>query len=317
MRGPTPRPLSATAMTIEVLNQGRLVWVNCTEPAQADMAYLRQRFGFHPLDLEDCLSRIERPKIDEYDDYLFIVMHFPRFHGERRVTRPSEVDLFIGPNFLVTVHDGAFKPLRELWQVCQLNPDERQRWMGRGAGALLYNILDRSVDYIFPMLNKVGGKISAIEEDMFTEHMTLLLQQISLIRRDIIALRRIVRAQLPIVTNLENKERPYLQEELELYFGDIADAFARAADIIDDYREEIEGLNSTVDSYTSYRTNEIIRILTVLSVIMLPLTLISSIYGMNLNLPLLHESWDFALIMGLMALVMIGMLAYFRRRDWL
>lgn len=304
-------------MTIEVLNQGRLVWVNCTEPVPTDMAYLRQRFGFHPLDLEDCLSRIERPKIDEYDDYLFIVMHFPRFHGERRVTRQSEVDLFIGPNFLVTVHDGAFKPLRDLWQVCQVNPDERQRWMGRGAGALLYNILDRSVDNIFPMLNKVGSKISAIEEDMFTENMTLLLQQMSLIRRDVIALRRIVRAQLPIVTNLEHKERPYLQEELELYFGDIADAFARAADIIDDYREEIEGLNATADSYTSYRTNEIIRILTVLSVIMLPLTLISSIYGMNLNLPLLHERWDFALILGLMVMVVVAMLAYFRHRDWL
>lgn len=304
-------------MTIEVLNQGRLVWVNCTQPTPTDMAYLRQRFGFHPLDLEDCLSRIERPKIDEYDDYLFIVMHFPRYHDQRRVTRPNEVDFFIGPNFLVTVHDGALKPLHDLWQTSQVNADERQRWMGKGPGSLLYNILDRTVDYIFPMLNKVGSKISVIEEDMFHENMSLILQQISLVRRDIIALRRIVRAQLPIITNLERKERPYIQEELELYFGDIADAFGRAADIIDDYREEIEGLNATADSFTNHRTNEIIRILTVLSVVMLPLTLISSIYGMNLNLPLIHEAWDFVIVISIMMLIVIGMLTYFRHRDWL
>ena len=196
-------------MSIELLNHGRLVWVNVTAPTTADMTYLQERFGFHPLDLEDCLSHIERPKIDEYDDYLFIVMHFPIYHAGRQVTRPSEVDFFIGPNFLVTVHDNALKPLVRLWQDCQQSADERLKWMGKGAGRLLYNILNSIVDYLFPMLNKVASKISQIEEDMFTSDMSVILQQVSLVRRDVIALRRVLRPQLPIIRSLERKERSY------------------------------------------------------------------------------------------------------------
>ncbi|RME85025.1 MAG: magnesium and cobalt transport protein CorA [Caldilineae bacterium] len=304
-------------MSIEVINYGRLVWVNCIAPTSEDMAYLRERFGFHPLDLEDCLSTIERPKIDEYDDYMFIVMHFPRYHSARKVTRPSEVDFFIGPNFFVTVHDGALKPMQRIWQACRESSEERQYWMGKGAGRLLYNILDRMVDYVFPMLNKIGGKISRIEENMFTQDMPDILQEISLLRRDIIALRRVMRPQLSILHNLERKERPYLQEDLDVYFGDVADAFARAGDIADEYHEVIEGLSATADSVTSYRINEIMRILTVISVIMLPLTLISGIYGMNIDLPLDEHPYSFFYVMALMLLVSISMLIYFRHRRWL
>lgn len=304
-------------MTVQVLNHGRLVWVNIEHPTVEDNAYLQKRFGFHPLALEDCLSHFERPKIDDYEDYLFVVMQFPTFRVERKVTRPGEVDFFIGPNFLVTVHDGAIKPVRTLWESCRDDLDERQRWMGKGAGRLLYNILDRIVDSIFPMLDKISGKISAIEEEMFTESMSLILQRVSLIRRDVIAFRRIVRAQIPVLKNLERRERPYIQEDLDVYFGDIADAFARASDLVEEYREVIEGLSATADSVTSHRINEVIRILTVFSVFMLPLTLVTSIFGMNVDLPVLESSFDFYIIMALMLLITISMLIYFRHRDWI
>jgi magnesium transporter len=304
-------------MSINVLNHGRLVWVNSIQSNADDMAYLRERFGFHPLDLEDCLSHIERPKIDEYDEYLFIVMHFPRYHKGRQVTRPSEVDFFIGPNFFVTVHDGSLKPMQHIWTACQNNEEERQQWMGKGVGRLFYNILDDIVDHIFPMLDKVGAKISDIEENMFTRDMPRILQHISLVRRDIIALRRVIRPQLNIIHNLERKGRPYIQESLDVYFGDVADAYARASDIVEDYREVIEGLSATADSVTSYRINEIMRILTVISVIMLPLTLIAGIYGMNVILPLGSSPHGFLYVMLFMLLISVLMLAYFRHRHWL
>lgn len=304
-------------MSIDVLTYGRLVWVNSVQPDAEDMAYLQERFGFHPLDLEDCRSHIERPKIDEYDEYLFLVMHFPHYHADRQITRPSETDFFIGPNFFVTVHDDSLKSLQQIWTACNGDAEERQRWMGRGAGRLFYNILNDIVDHIFPMLDKVGAKITDIEENMFTSDMPLILQQISLVRRDIIALRRVIRPQLTIIQNLERKERPYIQEDLDVYFGDIADAYARASDIIEDYREVIEGLSATADSVMSYRTNEIIRILTVISVFMLPLTLIAGIYGMNVALPLGASPYSFLYVTLFMIMVSVLMLAYFRHRHWL
>lgn len=304
-------------MAFEVLEHTHLAWVNCTSPVAPDMDYLRQRFGFHPLALEDSLSHRERPKIDEYDGYVFIVMHFPFFDHDRSVTRPYEVDFFIGPGYLVTIHEGTLRAVQAFWQECRSDAEARARWMSKGVGVLLYHLLDHAVEYIGPMMEKVAGKISAIEERMFSAGMEDTLQDISFIRRDVIVLRRIVRAQLPIVMNLERKERPYIQEELDVYFGDIADAFARASDTVDDFREVIEGLSATADIVTSHRTNEVIRILTVISVTMLPLTLIAGIFGMNVALPSAHPQVDFLLIVGLMLTVVAGMLIFFRRRHWL
>ncbi len=153
---------------------------------------------------------------------------------------------------------------------------------------------------------------------MFTENMRQIVQEISLIRRDIITLRRVVRPQIAIVSNLERKERPFIQQDMEVYFSDIVDGFSRAWDILEEYREIIEGLSETSDSVSSYRTNDVIRILTVISVVMLPLTLISGIYGMNLTwLPAASSELGFFFVVSIMIAVAGGMLYYFRKRGFL
>lgn len=305
-------------MSITAITHQRLTWVNIVNPTQEDVAYLRKHYNFHPLDLEDVLSQNERPKIDEYDDYLFIVMHFPVFDPQRQLTRSCEVDFFIGAGYLITIHDGQLKPLNRLFEACHDDGVARAKHMGRGAGRLLYSILDSMVDYNFAILRKVDAKIKAIEENMFTEDMRAIVQSISLIRRDIIALRRVVKPQISIVSNLERKDRPFIQEELDVYFGDIVDGFSRAWDILEDYREVIEGLSATSDSVTSYRINDVIRVLTVISVIMLPLTVITGVYGMNLEwLPAADSFYGFFIIVGFMVLVAGGMLLYFRLRGYI
>ncbi len=304
-------------MTVAFVSYGRVTWVDIRQPTEEDIQFLRSRYPFHPLDLEDCLSRNERPKIDEYEEYLFIVMQFPLFDHRRQVTRPSEVDFFIGADYLITLHDGVLKPLVRLFDRCREDEEARQQYMGKGAGRLLYTILDQLADSIFPMLNKIGAHLRQIEEDMFTENMREIVQHISIVRRDIIAMRRIVRPQLPVVATLEEEDRLFMQDDLEVYWGDIADAFARAWDILEDYREVIEGLADTSDSITSYRINEVMRILTVISVIMLPLTLLSGIYGMNVPLPLASHPWAFFFILGVMAVMVLFMLWAFQRRGWL
>jgi magnesium transporter len=305
-------------MTTEVLTHGRVTWVNIEKPMPEDMDYLRERYPFfHPLDLEDCLSRIERPKIDEYDNYLFIIMQFPVFDISRRVSRSGEVDIFIGAGYLVTVHDGNLWPITKLFEDCKTEEQTRQRHMGLGSSRLLHDVIDRLVDYCFPIFYKVDANIREIEEDIFTEEMSRVVQEISSVRRDIIALQRIVKPQISIVANLEHKDRPFIREELEVYFGDVLDHLYKAWDMLEDHRDVIEGLSDTSNTLTSYRINEVIKILTIISVIMLPLTLLSGIYGMNVLLPLADRPYAFPLILSLMVVVAGGMLLYFKKRHWM
>ena len=305
-------------MTIETVTYGKVTWTNIEKPTPEDIEVLRRNYSFHPLDLEDCLSKIERPKIDEYEDYLFIVMHFPVYDADKHVSRPSEVDFFIGSGYLVTVHDGILKPIYQLFDDCQRYERTRVKHMGREAGRLLYSVIDALVDCCFPVLDKVDSNIQVIEDEVFTEDvMRRIVQAISILRRDIIALRRIIKPQIAIVANLEQKDRPFIREELDVYFGDIVDHLNKAWDILEDHREVVEGLSETSDSVISYRINEVMRILTVISVVLLPLTLLSGIYGMNIYLPLARHPLSFIFVTGLMILVAGGMLFYFKRRGWL
>jgi magnesium transporter len=304
-------------MPVAALSHGHVTWVNIEKPTAQDMEYLRQHYPFHPLDLEDCLSRIERPKIDEYDDYLFIIMQFPVFDRSRRVSLPGEIDLFIGAGYLVTVHDGNLWPITRLFDECQADDERRAKHMGRGASRLLHDVIDGLVDYIFPILYKVDANIREIEEDIFTEQVPDVVREISWVRRDVIALQRIIKPQIPIVANLERRDRPFIREGMDVYFGDVLDHLNKAWDMLEDHRDVIAVLSDTANTLTSYRINEVIKILTIISVIMLPLTLVSSIYGMNIRLPLENQPLAFVLILVLMALTVGGMLLYFRVRRWI
>lgn len=305
-------------MSYETLTHERLTWTHITNPLPGDISRLHEVYShFHPLDLEDCLSRIERPKIDEYDDYLFIVMHFPYWDRQERISRPGEVDFFLGPGYLVTVYENELKPLSQLFEQCKSDESARVKYMGSGAGHLIHTAVDRMVDYIFPILYKVDANIHNIEENMFDDNIQHTIQNISLIRRDIIALRRIIRPQVPIMATLEEIDRPFIREDLDVYFGDILDHLQKARDIVDDDAEVINSLADTTDALASYRINEVMRILTVISVIMLPLTLLSGILGMNIPLPIPLQPVTFWLVMGLMVVISISMLVYFRHRRWL
>jgi len=306
-------------MGIEVLTHGRITWTNIERPTPQDMETLRQQYPhFHPLDLEDCLSRIERPKIDEYDDYLFVIMQFPVFDASSRISRPGEVDIFIGKGYLVTVHDGDLWPITGLFDGCQSDEGMREKHMGRGASRLMHDVIDRLVDYCFPILYKVDANIREIEEDIFTDQVPGVVRELSWVRRDIIALQRIVKPQIAILANLEQEDRPFIREDLDVYFDDVLDHLRKAWDMLQDQRDVIEGLDDTANTLTSYRLGEIMKILTIISVILLPLTLLSGIYGMNIALPLDENSpYSFVIIVSLMALLAAGMIFYFRKKRWI
>jgi len=305
-------------MPTEVIRHGRIRWTNITRATRDDVEALQAEYPqFHPLDLEDLLSRIERPKIDEYDDYLFTVMHFPLWDSVEKLSRASEVDTFIGSNYVVTIHDGVLSPLANLFERCQDDEAERANFMGQGPSHLFHTVVDHLVDYIFPILYKVDANIRGLEEEIFTSNFKAVIQNLALIRRDNIALRRIVRPQLEILEILERTEHHVIRDELDVYFGDIRDHLNKATDLISDHKEVIEGLVDTTNTLAAHRTNQIVQILTVISVIMLPLTLISGIYGMNVDLPLHNDPRAFVVIIILMIFVASIMLFVFKERNWL
>lgn len=304
-------------MSMNTITENKVSWINIEQPSQEDIDHLRRYYPFHPLDLEDCLSSIERPKVDEYDDYSFLVMHFPIYDPDQRVSRITEVDVFIGSGYLITLHHGELAPLTRLFDECQKDERARVRHMSRGAGQLLYGILDRTVDYVMRILSHVGSRINQVEGRVFTENMREIVEEVSIIRRDVIALRRIIKPQISVMSNLERKDRPFIREGMEVYFGDIADGFSRAWDELEDHREVIESLSDTSDSITSYRINETMRALTVISLLLLPLSLLAGIYGMNVALPFDDSPYAFYGLMAVMAVVILGLALLFRRLKWM
>jgi magnesium transporter len=304
-------------LNIETIKWGKITWINIEQPTGSDMEYLAKNYLFNLFDLEDCLSRIERPKIDEYENYLFLVLHFPVFKMEARVTTSSQVSIFIGGDFLVTVHTGALKPLAKLFNDCQQNERAREEHMARSSGYLLYRILDRLVDYCFPILNRVIANIEAAEDRLFSEPARDTVQEISVLRRDVMSYRRIIRHQPAILKSLEVREYPFLREDLDVYFGDIGDHIGTISETLEEYKEVVEGLNATSDSLFSHRTNEVMKMLTVLGTILLPLLVISGIYGMNVPLPFESSSFAFPFIILFTLCISGGMLGYFRYRRWI
>ena len=304
-------------LNLELLTWGNLTWVNIEGPTEQETEYLAQNYHFHPLDLDDCLSRIQRPKIDEYKDYLFLVFHFPVFNQEARVTTPSQLSVFIGENYLITLHKGELKPLVKLFRECQIDEESQQEYFSQGPGYLLYRLIDRLVDYCLPILSKVGDNIEDAEDNVFSDRMRGTIREISIIRHDIISFRRIIWPMRAVIGSLEPKIRRFSTMNMAVYFGDMVDHVDKIWDALDEYKEVIEGLKDTHDSLATNRTNEVVRILTVIATILLPITVVSSVWGMNITLP--FERSDLALLYVVLIMLAIigGMLYFFRRQHWI
>jgi magnesium transporter len=307
----TPEP------NVEVVTHGELRWINIERPGPVDRAWLEEHFEFHALDYEDIGSRNQRPKIDEYPDYLFIVLHFPVFDKAVGRLNAGELDVFIGPDFVITLPNVPLQPVEYLFERCRASEEAREELFSQGSGYLLYKIVDTAFDYCFPMLRKMGNKLEAIEEDIFEGRAEEVVRDISNVKQEIINFRKIIRPQRAVLQDLERTKQRYMADDLEIYFDDIVDASERIWDMLENYKEVVEALEDTNESVIGHRVNDILRVLTAFSVVILPLTLIASIWGMNVKVPGEGELGAFFVVLGGMFAVLVTMLGYFRHRGWL
>jgi magnesium transporter len=302
---------------VETVEVDGLRWINIERPGSIDRAWLEEHFEFHPLDYEDVASRNQRPKIDEYPDYLFIVLHFPVFDKAVGRLNAAELDMFIGPDFLITLPNRPIPPVDYLFERCASSDELREELFSKGPGYLLYKIVDDSFDYCFPMLRKMGNKLERVEEDIFLGRSQEAVRDISNAKQEIINFRKIIRPQRPVLRDLERTKQRYLAADLEIYFDDIVDASERIWDMLENYKEVVEALEVTNESVISHRVNDVLRVLTAFSVVILPLTLIASIWGMNVGVPGEGSTTAFWIIIAAMVTLLGSMLGYFRRRGWL
>jgi magnesium transporter len=314
-----PLPAEPQAPKVEEIAAEGLRWVKIDRPAAVEQTWLEENFNFHALDLEDVLSRNQRPKIDQYDEYLFIVLHFPVFDSSAGRLGAGELDLFVGPGYLVTIPNQPLQPVEYLFERCRQKEEMRDQLFSRGSGYLLYRIVDDCFDYCFPMLRKIGNKLDALEEEIFEGRSEEIVRDVSNAKQEIINFRKVIRPQRPVLRDLEKVKGRYLAPELdlEIYFDDIVDANERIWDMLENYKEVVEALEDTNESVISHRVNDILRVLTSISVIVLPLTFLASLWGMNVGVPGGGDDSAFYAIVGVMLLIMLGMVAFFRRRGWL
>jgi magnesium transporter len=293
-----------------------LTWIRLDSPTPEEATALAERFGWHPLDVEDVLSKRQRPKVDEYADYRFVVLHFPVYDKAVQRLNAGELDVFLGPDYLVTLPTVELLPVTRLFQRCSDDPELRESLFSKGSGYLLYHVLDDLFDYCFPILDKIGHKLDRIEDDIDEGRFEEIVRDISRVKQEIISYRKIVKPQRPTLRVLERHVERFLPEDLELYFDDLVDASERIWDLLDNYKEVVEALEATNESAISHRQNDVLRVLTIFSVLLLPLTLIASIFGMNVNFPGFGTAAAFWVIVGAMVGVLAGLLAFFRWRRF-
>ena len=228
------------------------------------------------------------------------------------------MDFFVGPDFLITLPNEPVERIEYLFERCRTNEALRDPLFSKGSGYLLYKIVDDCVDAAFPMLGKIGNKLERIEEAIFEgDEGEEVVRDISNAKQEIINFRKIVRPQRVAFRDLERNKARYIAEDLDIYFDDIIDASERGWDMLENYKEVVEGLEATNESAIAHRTNETFRVLTAISLIFLPLTLIASLFGMNVHLPFEESQHAFWIIIGVMLAIVIGVAAFFRRRGWL
>ena len=306
------------------LRAGGVTWVHLLSPTAGEAQLLASRFGWHLLDVEDVLSRRQRPKIDSYPEedggggYLFGVLHFPVYDKSVGRLNAGELDVFVGPDYLVTLPSVELRPVSRLFREAEEKEEFREQLLSRGSGRLLYEVLDDLYDYCFPILDKIGFKLEQIDEEIGSgEGAKELVRDIHRVKQEIISYRKIIKPQRPTLRLLERSIERVFPEDLELYFDDIVDASERIWDLLDNYKEVVEALESTNESLISHQQNDILYVLTIFSVVMLPLTFLTGFFGMNVHFPG-FDSWGaFFVCLALMAAALVGMLAFFRWKRWL
>ena len=304
---------------VKIIEFNGLKWIDIIRPTNKEIKMLEEMYDFHELLLEDCMTEHQRSKIDSYEDYSFIVLHLPRYKKELFRLDSEEIDIFIGQDYLVTLHEGELKPLVELSQKCQSIKEVRKEYMEEGSAILLYGIIKTLFDYCFPMLDKIGNNVNEINKQVFATRSKSMLETISRTKMQIINYRSVIKPLRPVIITLEKVIERYLPKDMNIYFDDITDKIEKIWDMLENYKEVIESADSTFASLTNHTMNGLMRTFTIIQVAILPMTLVSGLFSMNVQgIPMHDFEFAFWIVFGMIFIptICIGLILLIKKDKW-
>ncbi len=314
---------TATSQKLEEVRGNGFTWLNLQNPDRQYMEQLAKRYNLNSLNVEDCLAKFELAKLDSYDDHVFLILHFPPLSSKSHMPKYSQLSIFVGKDFLITVHQGDLKPLVDLADMCRngTDPERSRRLLQRSTGVLLYEIIDVLVDDLLHTMRRIIANIDDVEDGAFDERRSIA-KKIARLRREITMLRRIV-TPLKRITVETAKHLPKFSatEDLVLYFDDIIDHIDKVIETLEESRETMEIYKDTDYMLSTEKTNQVLALLTIIFTLAIPATVIGTFYGMNVSLPGgITQNGDYTtfIIVMLASVIPAGiMFAYFKRLGWL
>jgi len=307
-------------MKIDKIKTKKILWIHIEKPTRSEIDYLKSEYDFHPLDLEDCLGRVQRPQISEYSHYVFFILTFPAYNRETREIESSEVDFFISSKYIVTISDGRTPTLKNFFNELKTNEYSRDRYMmGAHPVFLLYEILHRLQNYTIPMLDHITQEIEDIEKRIFKGDEKKLVVEILHTKRNIVDFRRIMQSHKNIIKKLMGMHNKFfMPDKMNVYFTNILDRSKDIWEILETLKENINTFQETNESLISHKLNQIMKTLTIVSVIMMPASLIAAIFGMNArHMPFIGLAGDFYILTAIIFTMILVFLMLFRGKKWL
>lgn len=305
---------------LQSIKTSNLTWHNLIKPAARDLEYLSRNFNFHPLDLEASRKdrHSQRPQISEYEKYIFLILLFPIYRRRQRDIKPAEIDFFLGKNYLITIHNNELEPLKKMFNLNRDDLTAREKFIKNSSSELLYDILNKLFLYCFPMLDHISLDIANIENNIWQGKEKAMTKEILIIQRNIINFRKIMQAHKNVMKKIVAGRNPLVADNIKKYFSSIVEQSKDIWDILENQKDTIYALHHTNESLISFKLNDIMKTLTIFSVIVFPLTLLAALFGMNtINMPLITHPYGFWIIISIMAGGVFLMFAYFKHKKWI
>lgn len=301
---------------------GGLTWINIINARKKEIDYLQRKYKFHELDLKDSFAShyAQRPKFFQRHNYCFLILQFPFYNPKNRIIEATEIDFFISRDQIITVHNNNLPPLVELYNLCSSDKFYRDQYLSDNNAAFLYEILIRLQEYCYPLLDHISIDIKNIEQNIFSGRERRMVGEIMLVKRNILNTRQIMEAHKNVIQKIIQEKTGYLPiEKIKIFYNDLVEHTKNIWGILQSQKELIETLENTNSTLVSFKLNDIMRTLTVFSVIVFPLTLFAAVFGMNTlnSMPFIDHPYGFWFIIGIMLAATLVMFMFFKKKKWL
>jgi magnesium transporter len=302
---------------MQEVKSAKITWIDIKEPNADDVLKIQKKFNLHPLIIEEFATPTLRPKASEYDNCLYLAIHIPLFDTENKTTYPGEIDIIICADSLITAHDTDIYQLTEFFKELKSSQARRDRFMNQSPGMLLHSIIEMLLESCFPKLDHISKKLDNVEEEIFAGHEKEMVFEISVVKRDILNFRRTMKPQRTVFESLATKNYNLIENELRPYYQDLIGTNIRIWNNLESAKETVESLEATNNSLLSNKLDMTMKVLTIFSAIMLPLTVYSSIMAMSVDVPLHHSPFAFWIHTGTMFVIAAITFTIFKLKKWL